>query len=281
VTLTPRKDMPGVDAETGRLVAQLTLQASGQVLPVTAVISAHITSNEVTMEPRVLEFGDVSVQETAMATVTLTNHSALPRQVVNDERKQTNRQAKKKKRTNEIGMGVMMRWKVPKHWMGCFGYQGPVLFPTFPLLLLFFFSFTVFQFGFVGHPEFVSFQPNQGFGTLLPFETLEVHVLVSPVRAEYDNPVSLFFLSFKSSGKPVRNNCAICLFMLITFFFWHVRVCEQKVWPGCRVCGIVYSPLAGGRRQRARSAALRHCLLPAAAPFHQPGSFAASHFFSI
>ncbi|XP_035828407.1 cilia- and flagella-associated protein 74 [Aplysia californica] len=36
------------------------------------------------------------------------------------------------------------------------------------------------QFGFVGLPEYIEVQPNDGFGTLLPLETLELDVIFSP-----------------------------------------------------------------------------------------------------
>ncbi|XP_064156962.1 cilia- and flagella-associated protein 74 isoform X2 [Anguilla rostrata] len=39
------------------------------------------------------------------------------------------------------------------------------------------------DFGFLGIPEFVDVQPNDGFGTLLPLETLEIDVIFSPKQA--------------------------------------------------------------------------------------------------
>ncbi|KAL8571941.1 hypothetical protein ACOMHN_026153 [Nucella lapillus] len=39
------------------------------------------------------------------------------------------------------------------------------------------------QFGFVGLPEYVEVQPNDGFGTLLPLETLELDIIFSPQKA--------------------------------------------------------------------------------------------------
>ncbi|XP_046572911.1 LOW QUALITY PROTEIN: cilia- and flagella-associated protein 74-like [Haliotis rubra] len=38
-------------------------------------------------------------------------------------------------------------------------------------------------YGFVGHPDYVEIQPNDGFGTLLPLETIELHVIFSPPKA--------------------------------------------------------------------------------------------------
>ncbi|KAG9332803.1 hypothetical protein JZ751_014902, partial [Albula glossodonta] len=35
------------------------------------------------------------------------------------------------------------------------------------------------DFGFVGIPEFIDVQPNDGFGTLLPLETLELDIVFS------------------------------------------------------------------------------------------------------
>ncbi|XP_008283307.1 uncharacterized protein cfap74 [Stegastes partitus] len=40
------------------------------------------------------------------------------------------------------------------------------------------------DFGFVGLPEFIEVQPNDGFGTLLPQETLELHLIFSPKTAK-------------------------------------------------------------------------------------------------
>lgn len=40
------------------------------------------------------------------------------------------------------------------------------------------------KFGFVGHPDYVEVQPNDGFGTLLPLETIELAVIFSPDRAK-------------------------------------------------------------------------------------------------
>ncbi|XP_052267472.1 cilia- and flagella-associated protein 74-like isoform X2 [Dreissena polymorpha] len=39
------------------------------------------------------------------------------------------------------------------------------------------------EFGFVGHPDYVEVQPNDGFGTLLPLETIELDVIFSPKKA--------------------------------------------------------------------------------------------------
>ncbi|KAL4221191.1 hypothetical protein ACF0H5_019455 [Mactra antiquata] len=40
------------------------------------------------------------------------------------------------------------------------------------------------EYGFVGHPQYVEVQPNDGFGTLLPLETIELEVLFSPKKAK-------------------------------------------------------------------------------------------------
>uniref|UniRef100_W5MG58 Cilia and flagella associated protein 74 n=1 Tax=Lepisosteus oculatus TaxID=7918 RepID=W5MG58_LEPOC len=39
------------------------------------------------------------------------------------------------------------------------------------------------DFGFVGIPKFIDVQPNDGFGTLLPLETLEIDIIFSPTKA--------------------------------------------------------------------------------------------------
>ncbi|XP_035499668.2 cilia- and flagella-associated protein 74 isoform X3 [Scophthalmus maximus] len=43
------------------------------------------------------------------------------------------------------------------------------------------------DFGFVGAPEFIEVQPNDGFGTLLPEETLEIDLIFSPNKAKVYN----------------------------------------------------------------------------------------------
>lgn len=130
LVLQPQSGMGYVDKDTGRLEVPITLHASGQALPTTMVVQADITSNEVTVTAAVDDFGAISVQETAVAIVTLVNHSALTR-----------------------------------------------------------------DFGFVGHPDYVSLQPNHGFGTLLPFETLVIEMLVSPGQAEIGRDVPFTFVS--------------------------------------------------------------------------------------
>ncbi|CAL1527246.1 unnamed protein product [Lymnaea stagnalis] len=40
------------------------------------------------------------------------------------------------------------------------------------------------QFGFVGLPEWVEVQPNDGFGTILPLETIDLEVIFSPPKAD-------------------------------------------------------------------------------------------------
>lgn len=40
------------------------------------------------------------------------------------------------------------------------------------------------EFGFVGLPKFVDIQPNDGFGTILPLETLELDVIFQPPKAK-------------------------------------------------------------------------------------------------
>ncbi|XP_053379519.1 cilia- and flagella-associated protein 74-like isoform X2 [Mercenaria mercenaria] len=63
------------------------------------------------------------------------------------------------------------------------------------------------EFGFVGHPEYVEVQPNDGFGTLLPLETIELDVIFSPKKArDYKfelNCKSLINREFKIQCKGV------------------------------------------------------------------------------
>ena len=40
------------------------------------------------------------------------------------------------------------------------------------------------EFGFIGIPDFIDIQPGDGFGTLLPFETVALDVIFSPARAD-------------------------------------------------------------------------------------------------
>ncbi|XP_052759795.1 cilia- and flagella-associated protein 74-like isoform X2 [Mya arenaria] len=63
------------------------------------------------------------------------------------------------------------------------------------------------EFGFVGHPDYVEVQPNDGFGTLLPLETIELDVIFSPKKArDYKfelNCKSLINREFKIQCKGV------------------------------------------------------------------------------
>ena len=40
------------------------------------------------------------------------------------------------------------------------------------------------EFGFIGIPDMIDIQPGDGFGTLLPFETVALDVIFSPARAD-------------------------------------------------------------------------------------------------
>ena len=44
--------------------------------------------------------------------------------------------------------------------------------------------FFIKEFGFIGIPDFIDIQPGDGFGTLLPFETVALDVIFSPARAD-------------------------------------------------------------------------------------------------
>ncbi|KAK2501829.1 hypothetical protein MC885_007811, partial [Smutsia gigantea] len=72
------------------------------------------------------------------------------------------------------------------------------------------------EFGFVGLPKFVDIQPNDGFGTILPLETLPLDVIFQPTKAkEYD-----FELLCKSEISRVnRVTCEADGVLLIRSFF--------------------------------------------------------------
>ncbi|XP_039732827.1 cilia- and flagella-associated protein 74 [Pteropus medius] len=57
------------------------------------------------------------------------------------------------------------------------------------------------EFGFVGLPKFVDIQPNDGFGTILPLETLELDVIFQPPKAKVKE------YRFELICKSVINRC--------------------------------------------------------------------------
>ncbi|XP_036083589.1 cilia- and flagella-associated protein 74 isoform X4 [Rousettus aegyptiacus] len=57
------------------------------------------------------------------------------------------------------------------------------------------------EFGFVGLPKFVDIQPNDGFGTILPLETLELDVIFQPLKAKAKE------YRFELICKSVINRC--------------------------------------------------------------------------
>jgi hypothetical protein len=52
------------------------------------------------------------------------------------------------------------------------------------------------EFGFVGYPDYVSVQPNGGCGSLMPYETVTLHLLVSPEKAEIGQHLSACLIFF-------------------------------------------------------------------------------------
>lgn len=115
-------DVPGIaqylDTSTGVLNVPLTILVAGQTYPVEFAMHAAVTSTELELDTHEIDFGAVTICETARRRVTLTNRGILPQ-----------------------------------------------------------------RFGCVGLPAHVSVQPNDGFGVLLPLETVQLDVLFSPDRA--------------------------------------------------------------------------------------------------
>lgn len=118
VLLTPLHDLFAIlgdkaDPETGLIEFTCKLAVDKQVLSDTVTIKAHITPSDMELSTTQLEFGTVAVDESAIASITIINKSALPQ-----------------------------------------------------------------QFAFCELPRYIIVEPDDGFGTILPFETLEYDVIL-------------------------------------------------------------------------------------------------------
>eukprot|EP00051_Salpingoeca_urceolata_P017338 m.235455 g.235455 ORF g.235455 m.235455 type:complete len:1628 (+) comp18926_c0_seq5:189-5072(+) len=131
VQLTPSAqlfdDCTTSDLDTGRLSTEIVMQVANQSLPGVLAVEAHATPSDIDFSLSEVDFGCVSVYESAIVPVTLTNKSALPQ-----------------------------------------------------------------TFGFVGLPDHLSVQPDDGFGTLLPFESLTCDLIFSPPRKPGDDDDKAF-----------------------------------------------------------------------------------------
>lgn len=121
LTFSPSDAMRGDCAEFAKegndraFTIPVTIHVEGQAKPCVLNIMANITHTGITLSSEAFHFGDVSIYESAVAKLTLTNQSDLPQ-----------------------------------------------------------------VFGFVGVPDVVTIQPGDGFGQLLPRESLTLDVVFSP-----------------------------------------------------------------------------------------------------
>lgn len=133
VKFMPKSDMITTcpqycNAETGLMNVPLTVRISQQTLPLSMTLLAHVTPSVITCDTENIDFGAVSVFESVVKTIKLTNTSALTQ-----------------------------------------------------------------KFGFMELAPYLSMQPADGFGTLLPFETLSIDVIFSPRKpldGDYDRDYS-------------------------------------------------------------------------------------------
>ncbi|XP_073441515.1 cilia- and flagella-associated protein 74 [Dendrobates tinctorius] len=110
------------DKETGVLEAPLTISVVDQTRPVSLTVHAVVTTSDLEMNPKEVDFGHCTIYEAVQASIQLLNKSILPQ-----------------------------------------------------------------EFGFMGIPEYVDIQPNDGFGTLLPLETITLDIILkAPKAGEYN-----------------------------------------------------------------------------------------------
>ncbi|XP_073512979.1 cilia- and flagella-associated protein 74 isoform X2 [Phyllobates terribilis] len=110
------------DKETGVLEAPLTISVVDQTLPVSFTVHAVVTTTDLEINPKEVDFGHCTIYEAVQASIQLSNKSILPQ-----------------------------------------------------------------EFGFMGIPEYVDIQPNDGFGTLLPLETITLDIIFkAPKAGEYN-----------------------------------------------------------------------------------------------
>ncbi|XP_077106223.1 cilia- and flagella-associated protein 74 isoform X1 [Ranitomeya variabilis] len=110
------------DKETGVLEAPLTISVVDQTRPVSFTVNAVVTTSDLEINPKEVDFGHCTIYEAVQASIQLSNKSILPQ-----------------------------------------------------------------EFGFMGIPEYVDIQPNDGFGTLLPLETITLDIILkAPKAGEYN-----------------------------------------------------------------------------------------------
>ncbi|KAG9482273.1 hypothetical protein GDO78_011130 [Eleutherodactylus coqui] len=127
------------DRETGVLEAPLTISVVDQTRPVSFTVHAVVTTSDLAISPKEVNFGHCTIYEAVQASIQLSNKSFLPQ-----------------------------------------------------------------EFGFMGIPEYVDIQPNYGFGTILPLETITLDIILkAPKAGEYN-----FDLTCKSAiNRQFRISC--------------------------------------------------------------------------
>ncbi|XP_072012089.1 cilia- and flagella-associated protein 74 isoform X2 [Engystomops pustulosus] len=122
----PRPSLPQdasayFDKETGVLEAPLTISVVDQTRPISFTVHAVVTTSDLEISPKEVNFGHCTIYEAVQASIQLSNKSILPQ-----------------------------------------------------------------EFGFMGIPEYVDIQPNDGFGTILPLETITLDIILkAPKAGEY------------------------------------------------------------------------------------------------
>ncbi|VTJ66983.1 Hypothetical predicted protein [Marmota monax] len=168
----PRHSLPEdagkyFDKESRVLEAPMTIWVADQIKPVGFTVQAIVTTSDLELSPSELDFGHCTIYEAIRAEIVLYNHSLLPQE------------------------------------FGFVGLPKPcALTPTLhvgphaPTLL----TCTVFTVELVSSiSQFVDIQPNDGFGTVLPLEALQLDVVFQPTKArEY---------SFQLVCKSEVNRC--------------------------------------------------------------------------
>ncbi|XP_043851370.1 cilia- and flagella-associated protein 74 [Dromiciops gliroides] len=123
----PRHSLPEdageyFDKDTRVLAAPMTIRVADQKRPVIFTVHAVVTTSDLEIEPKEVDFGYCTIYEAVYTKITLINKSLLPQ-----------------------------------------------------------------EFGFISIPKYVDIQPNDGFGVILPLQTLPLHVIFKPSKAkEYD-----------------------------------------------------------------------------------------------
>ncbi|XP_069804053.1 cilia- and flagella-associated protein 74 isoform X2 [Dendropsophus ebraccatus] len=127
------------DKETGVLEAPLTISVVDQTRPVCFTVHAVVTTSDLEITPKEVNFGHCTIYEAVQTSIQLSNKSILPQ-----------------------------------------------------------------EFGFMGIPEYVDIQPNDGFGTILPLETITLDIILkAPKAIEYN-----FDLICKSSiNRQLKISC--------------------------------------------------------------------------